>query len=198
MAIPLDKTILVNQSPLDAAIAAQVTPESNHDQYLLYLAIQIQHNLQYQHHWTKIKLHHVSPLDGKPLPRPLISGLPPRRLYIHPDEQIEMLKLEMDRSTKISTNEEDTKTNQDSSPAEFAPEFEWVLPTHIREEWSLGRFAEIFSGIRQVPPDDEIGNKISATDESKRAKRMLLAIIQDDSTIVYYFIHDGIVKPRQN
>ncbi len=33
---------------------------------------------------------------------------------------------------------------------------------------------------------------------SKRGKRVLLATIQDDSTIVYYFIHDGIVKPRQN
>jgi len=31
-----------------------------------------------------------------------------------------------------------------------------------------------------------------------RQKRLLLATLQDDSTVVYYIIHDGIVKPRQN
>jgi len=31
-----------------------------------------------------------------------------------------------------------------------------------------------------------------------RKKRLLLAVVSDDSTVVYYFVHDGIVKPRQN
>lgn len=31
-----------------------------------------------------------------------------------------------------------------------------------------------------------------------RQKRILLATLHDDSTIVYYIMHDGIVKPRQN
>ena len=29
-------------------------------------------------------------------------------------------------------------------------------------------------------------------------KRVLLGIIGDDSTIVYYLVHEGVVKPRQN
>lgn len=29
-------------------------------------------------------------------------------------------------------------------------------------------------------------------------KRVLLATLDDDSTVVYYIVHDGIVKPRQN
>ena len=29
-------------------------------------------------------------------------------------------------------------------------------------------------------------------------KRLLLATLDDDSTVVYYIVHDGIVKPRQN
>ena len=29
-------------------------------------------------------------------------------------------------------------------------------------------------------------------------KRALLATLDDDSTVVYYIVHDGIVKPRQN
>ena len=32
----------------------------------------------------------------------------------------------------------------------------------------------------------------------ERQKRVLLATLHDDSTVVYYIMHDGIVKPRQN
>lgn len=32
----------------------------------------------------------------------------------------------------------------------------------------------------------------------RRQKRLLLATLHDDSTVVYYIMHDGIVKPRQN
>lgn len=31
-----------------------------------------------------------------------------------------------------------------------------------------------------------------------RPKRVTTGILHDDGTVVYYFIHDGIVKPRQN
>lgn len=31
-----------------------------------------------------------------------------------------------------------------------------------------------------------------------RPKRLTLAAVNDDSTVVYYFVHDGVVKPRQN
>lgn len=32
----------------------------------------------------------------------------------------------------------------------------------------------------------------------ERPKRVTIAIANDDGTIVYYFVHDGAVKPRQN
>jgi tRNA-splicing endonuclease subunit Sen15 len=198
MSIPLDEDIYVTKSPLDATIAAQVAAGDYHNPHLLYLALQIQHNLQYQHRWVKLKLHQVSPLDGTPLARPLISGLPPRRLYVHPDEQIELLRLETERSAQSNSSGPVSETNEDSAYSEPTPEFEWVLPTHIREEWSLGRFAESFASIGKVPPDDRHDNEAATADVSNTAKRMMLAILQDDSTIVYYFIHDGTVKPRQN
>lgn len=31
-----------------------------------------------------------------------------------------------------------------------------------------------------------------------RPKRLTLAVVNEDSTVVYYFVHDGVVKPRQN
>lgn len=42
-------------------------------------------------------------------------------------------------------------------------------------------------------------NKISQNNENnKRPDRLIIGIINDDGTVVYYFIHDSIVKPRQN
>ena len=150
------------------------------------------------------------------MPRPLISGLSPRRLYVHPDEQIEMLRKQ----------KAEGKTGLPESP----PEREWVLPSHLRERWTLKRFGEVFDAIDPMPAQDD-GIKLfetkqmslsfintsedaqtndysSIADDDERShsnpwrqsqpKRLLLATLDDDSTIVYYIIHDGIVKPRQN
>jgi len=45
------------------------------------------------------------------------------------------------------------------------------------------------------------GSWADATHEGNRrrgGKRVLLATVSDDSTIVYYIVHEGLVKPRQN
>lgn len=90
-------------------------------------------------------------------------------------------------------------------------EREWVLPTSLKEKWSLRRFAEIFDAIGEEPPAveeedkngedraSEEGSKERNTSKKRRGgKRLLLATLGDDSTVVYYIVHDGIVKPRQN
>lgn len=87
-------------------------------------------------------------------------------------------------------------------------EREWVLPTHLSEKWSLRRFAEVFDSIEAVPDGkedlDEDGKEEELNEVGKhwrgmtRQKRVLLATLHDDSTVVYYIMHDGIVKPRQN
>jgi tRNA-splicing endonuclease subunit Sen15 len=128
-------------------------------------------------------------LTGLPLPRPLVSGLPPRRIYVHPDEQAEILKTEHKFGDHIIKH----------------VEREWVLPTYLTEKWSLHRFAEVFDAISVVPPGengwereldrDQVGQQWR---ERQRQKRALLATVHDDSTVVYYIMHDGIVKPRQN
>lgn len=108
---------------------------------------------------------------------------------MHPDEQAEILKAEHDSGMTVVQY----------------PEREWVLPTHVTEKWSLEKFAAVFDAIDTVPPvegthDDhaeqiQVGEKWRGKD---RQKRLLLATLHDDSTIVYYIMHDGIVKPRQN
>jgi tRNA-splicing endonuclease subunit Sen15, fungi type len=178
-----------------------------------HLALQILHNLQYQHRWTQLRIHTTSPLTGKPLPRPLISGLPPNRLYVHPDEQVELLQAQAERKKKLKQKETAGSESSASPNGErlaekdkfTEPEFEWVLPTHLREKWSLKRFAVVFDGISLVPPDGDgedgkLPNwKVGLSPNKWRTiKRVLLATLSDDSTVVYYICHEGLVKPRQN
>ena len=75
---------------------------------------------------------------------------------------------------------------------------EWVLPTHLKEKWSLRRFAEVFDAVGERPPSGEEGDEGEGLEKRRGGKRVLLATVSDDSTVVYYIVHDGIVKPRQN
>lgn len=181
-----------------------IPPTSAHEPHQHHLALQIAHNLRFQHGWTGIRLHYTSTntssasTPAHPLPRPLISGLPPQRLYIHPDEQIALLQ-EQNRAGK---------TGMPVPPAER----EWVLPSHLREKWTLRRFGEVFDCVgispeswegRVVFGGGEDEGEVDGEDEGNhwrrdKPKRVLLATLDDDSTVVYYIVHDGIVKPRQN
>ncbi|KAH8716934.1 tRNA-splicing endonuclease subunit Sen15, partial [Phaeosphaeriaceae sp. PMI808] len=159
------------------------------------LAIHIQHNLEYQHHWTRLRIHTHSPLTNEPLPRPLVSGLPLQRIYVHPDEQVELLK-EADRRRKANKEAGEGDTGLQ---VETEPELEWILPTRLNEKWTLRRLAEIFDAITEAPPPLEDAAESKHPDNPWRTtKRVLLATVDSDSTVVYYIVHDGVMKPRQN
>lgn len=168
-----------------ATAASKSTPQPAH---LHELATTVLYNLQHQQDWSDLFIHTMCPVTGEALARPMISGLPPRRAYVHPDEQAEILKTEHEIGKVVDQ----------------APEQEWVLPTHLAEKWSLRQFAEIFDAISTLPPsndsleDDNSNEAVSKWRGHNRQKRVLLATLHDDSTIVYYIVHDGIVKPRQN
>ena len=153
------------------------------DSHFLNVALQVQYDLQYQHEWTSLTVYTHLPRhnhsETHPLPRPLVSGIAPRHLYIHPDDQVEMLKQGI---------------NEKHVPVQA----EWVLPTHVREKWSLRKFAAVFDAIGEASPGGEKEEEKASWQNSTRQKRMLMAVVNDDSTIVYYIIHDGLVKPRQN
>lgn len=159
------------------------------------LALQIAHNLCFQHLWTDVCLHTHSPVDSIPLARPLLSGVPPTLLYVHPDEQIELLQKQKDEGK--------------GGMPHLEPQREWVLPSHLREKWSLRRFGETFESISVIPSvveaqllfppqSADIGGESQSNWRTDSPKRLLLATLDDDSTVVYYIVHDGIVKPRQN
>lgn len=172
-------------SALSSYLESAIDKEApKHPSYHAHLAAQVLHNLQFQHDWTALRLHTHSPnAPHNLLPRPLVSGTPSRRVYIHPDEQIELIKAGI---------------KDEHAPAVR----EWVLPSHLAEKWSLRRFADVFDGISAYPPaleGEEVDHEAMANkDKWRRLKRLMLATVDDDSTVVYYIVHDGIVKPRQN
>ena len=89
----------------------------------------------------------------------------------------------------------------DTKETDVPLEREWVLPTHLREKWSLRKFAEVFDAVGNVPPGEGVENEGGEMEDikiRKGGKRILLATVGDDSTVLYYIVHDGIVKPRQN
>ena len=169
-------------SAIDDLIYAHVSGAETsitHEPYLHSLGLQVQHNLQHQQNWTSLEIHTHSPLDStQKLPRPLVSGFPPRPIYVHPDKQIEYIKAGIEET-------------------DLPLQREWVLPTHLKEKWSLRKFAKVFDGISKYPPGQPPENSVVAS-EVKDLKRIILATLDDDSTVTYYIVHDGIVKPRQN
>jgi tRNA-splicing endonuclease subunit Sen15 len=186
-------------SALTTLINDKTPKDAIHPEYLHELALHILHTLQYQHHWTNLRIYTQSPVTNLPLQRPLVLGLPPKRLYIHPDEQVELLaafaaRAKQAQKTKIeSPADADFDQGEDDEEKFGQPEEEWVLPTHLREKWSLKMFSEVFDGISMTPPGTG-----QSENKWRKDKRMLMATAQDDSTIVFYIVHDGIVKPRQN
>ncbi|KAL7924976.1 tRNA-splicing endonuclease subunit Sen15 [Trichoderma austrokoningii] len=119
-------------------------------------------NLQDQHQWASLEI-----LSIPGLPRPMIRGLPPRLLYLHPDDQISALAYEKSAGTR----------------AQHDAEFEWVLAVHLSEKWTLSNFAAVIDAL---------------PDARKGAKRIVLAALHNDSTVVYYIVQEGMIKPRQN
>ncbi|GMF00243.1 unnamed protein product [[Candida] boidinii] len=63
---------------------------------------------------------------------------------------------------------------------------EWVLPILKSTKLTIEKIDLIFENIK-------LKNGLI-----ERPKRILLGIIDDDSSIVYYTIHDGVTKPRQS
>ncbi|TKX23498.1 Sen15 protein [Elsinoe australis] len=202
-------------SALQTYIKSNTTAASPHPAHLQHLTLQICHNLRYQHNWTDLTIYHYAPITHSvsdsdsnkrkrtPLPRPLISGLPPQRLYVHPDEQIALLQ-----AAKKSSSTTETEGATDLTKlVKPEPEREWILPSHLKEKWSLRRFGEVFDQIGFVPPesgaDDDLERETVEEEGGQQnpwrtKKRVVLATLDDDSTVMYYIVHDGIVKPRQN
>lgn len=167
------------------------------------LALEILHNLQYQHAWTDLTLHTIQPRSlshsadilqvgtnsrsSNPETITLVSGLPPRHIYIHPDFQNTLIK------KNLAENEVQIQR-------------EWVLPMSIGEKWTLNRFCELFDLLPEREQLNLSSNQTGASEVSiewRDGKRVLTAMLSHngmggDGTIAYYIMQEGEIKPRQN
>lgn len=66
---------------------------------------------------------------------------------------------------------------------------EWIIPKLMSHKANL-TLKEINSWFVSISNLVESNNS--------RPKRVTIGLVNDDGTVVYYFIHDGVVKPRQN
>lgn len=137
------------------ATASSVQPEK--------AALTVLENLENQHDWTSLEL-----VDIPELSKTFVKGLPPRLLYMHPDDQIAALEIERSGGPKVNKE----------------PVVEWVLPLLLIDKWSLSKLASAFDALETIP--------------GGHSKRLVLATVHNDSTVVYYLVHEGMVKPRQN
>ncbi|KAI9375732.1 tRNA-splicing endonuclease subunit Sen15 [Aspergillus egyptiacus] len=176
------------------------------DNPLSHTTYQVLHNLQHQHLWTSLKTHDLS----TSFPISLISGIPPNRVYTHPDEQLYMVERGL--------REEDLELDR-----------MFVLPTVQGQSWSLEKMTAVFDALPDPSAEEAEGQSLgtvedaqSATNTNKAAKlaeyyeyrvkargtgewggkRLLLAMIDKgmggEGTVVYYVVQEGAVKPRQN
>ncbi|KAG0128002.1 tRNA-splicing endonuclease subunit Sen15 [Tuber indicum] len=71
---------------------------------------------------------------------------------------------------------------------------EWVLPVNLREKWSLRKWAEVFDALPEMDEDGDGGEKV----KEKEGRKLMMGVVSDDSTVVYYVVGEGAVKPKQN
>jgi hypothetical protein len=167
------------------------------------LPLEVVHKLQHQHGWRELRLHAItqdrnaselvdleSANFSLQTPRShhqerihLISGLPPRHSYLHPDFQNQLIR-------------------QSISEKSVVIQREWVLPVSLGEKWTLKKFCHVFDAL---PPrfklEPQPGSQLNT--EWVDSKRVLMGMLSTngmggDGTIVYYIMQEGDVKPRQN
>ena len=80
---------------------------------------------------------------------------------------------------EILCNGAPTALVQGISP-EGTKEIQWVVPVDAGGHLESDQFAQWFSGIESV---------------LQRPRTVIVAIVSDDSSVVYYYVHDGITAP---
>ncbi|XYA00977.1 tRNA splicing endonuclease subunit [Meyerozyma guilliermondii] len=81
---------------------------------------------------------------------------------------------------EILCNGAQTAVVQGIPPEVTSESIEWIIPVDSKGHLETEQFGSWFSGIETL---------------SHRPKRVIVAIVSDDSSVVYYYVHDGITAP---
>ncbi|KAK6462162.1 tRNA-splicing endonuclease subunit Sen15 [Scheffersomyces coipomensis] len=83
----------------------------------------------------------------------------------------------------------------DTTPSPSSSVISGISPTSKQLEWIVPKS---FTNKDITIPEIETWFVQITTINTKRPSKLIIAIVNDDSTVVYYNIHDGLVKPKQN
>ncbi|EEQ42781.1 conserved hypothetical protein [Candida albicans WO-1] len=150
---------------------------------------QVRLNLIHYNYWNNVTIHSHEDLE-------FLSGCPPEPLI--PSDNVTattiLKSLNNPNKSEIQTKDNDGVDNIDElSKTETDLDLEWIIPRRLIYNSSQTQDQSKLS-VKEINQ----WFKIIKTTIGYRPKRIIIAIINDDGTIVYYFIHDGITKPRQN
>ena len=106
------------------------------------------------------------------LPTVLISGYPPKTLYIHPDFQIALLKAGISPSAPHGSN---VSGSFIANGAINPPiEREWVLPTTLARQWTLRELCSVFDALpvrEMIEVDVDIDENRGCDEENTNMRR---------------------------
>lgn len=191
-------TVQAERPPLSAvskSIGSRIAPSESSA-----LPLEVLHNLRHQHGWRELRLHAITQTSqlqqlSESSPRFkqgrfqdedlifVVSGLPMRHSYLHPDFQNHLIRNSIAETSTIVQRE-------------------WVLPMSLGERWSLRKFCRVFDALPlREPIVAEQGIELKL--EWRDVRRVILGMLATngvggDGTVAYYIMHEGEIKPRQN
>ena len=90
-----------------------------------------------------------------------------------------------DQTLKVLSGKPSLKVSQDDASLGNADQKEYILPVEL---------SQYRDGFLTVECIDKVFNKLCPVG----TKRIILAIVNDDGTIVFYYVYEGLRKPRKN
>ncbi|KAI5969477.1 SEN15 [Candida margitis] len=182
---------------------------------------QVRLNLIHYNLWTQVKSHNEYILSGLPQTKLVATDPNTKREWIVCKRLNENSKLKVKEinswfeeikhfTSGVEENGGDIKQNIDSQSDVQSKD-------DLQSLGINGNTNESDNGDRNAVSSEPNSNRLShsnyfspsspfskwkpidkTTNGKGRVDRITIALINDDGTIVYYFIHDGITKPRQN
>ena len=161
---------------------------------------QVRLNLIHYNYWNNVTVYKHDDLE-------FLSGYPPEPLI--PSDNINItpatpILKSLNNPKQIEIDNKDDKI-ENINQLQLETDIEWIIPrrlihhqTQTQTQTQLQNQNQNQDQLKLTVGEINHWFKIIKTIIGYRPKRIIIAIINDDGTIVYYFIHDGITKPRQN
>ncbi|CAK9438356.1 uncharacterized protein LODBEIA_P25800 [Lodderomyces beijingensis] len=170
-------------------------------EFTTILSDQVKLNLIHYNLWTQVQVHNDH----------ILSGFPPQKLAsTDPENKTEWIACKRLLNTKLSVQEinswfeeikaitsaKDGESSAKSRSDKVEDASERLKSLDLQNMTETD--AKVTNGGVSSTDQDPRWAKMENVNGKGRVDRVTVALVNDDGTIVYYFIYDGITKPRQN